>query len=93
MLVEQWKYYNMCDVALHAMSGCALATLVRAEVVMVETPVTESSILPGGRSAHRPSPVQEHRQCGWWAGCDWWRGDNGGGGSVLVVTPALVHTF
>ena len=55
----------MCDVALHAMSGRALATLVRAEVVMVETPVTESSIQAGGRTAHpghaRPSPDQEHR--------------------------------
>ena len=55
----------MCDVALHAMSGRALATLVRAEVVMVETPVTESSIQAGGRTAHpghaRPSRVQEHR--------------------------------
>ena len=55
MVVEQWKYYNMCEVALHAMSGCALATLVRAEVVMVETPVTESSIQAGGRTGHRPS--------------------------------------
>ena len=44
----------MCDVALHAMSGRALATLVIAEVVMVETPVTESSIQAGGRTAHRP---------------------------------------
>ena len=72
MQVKQWKYYyNMCDVALHAMSGRALATLVRAEVVMVETPVTESSIQAGGRTAHpghaRPSPGQEH----------WGRGDLG----------------
>ena len=47
------------------MSGRALATLVIAEVVMVETPVTESSIQAGGRTAHpghaRPSPGQEHR--------------------------------
>ena len=55
----------MCDVALLAMSGHDLATIVRAEVVMVETPVTESSIQAGGRTAHpghaRPSPGQEQR--------------------------------
>ena len=55
MLVEQWKYYNMCEVALHAMSGCALATLVRAEVVMVETPVTEAASRQGAAQATGPA--------------------------------------
>ena len=49
------RKYNMCDVALPAMSGRALATLVSAEVVMTggDTTVTHGSILPG---AALPTP-------------------------------------
>ena len=62
------RKYNMCDVALPAMSGRALATLVSAEVVMTggDTTVTHGSILPGAAlpSANpghaRPRPDQEH---------------------------------
>ena len=66
MPVEQWKY-NMCDVALLAMPGRGIATLVRAEVVMTDgDTVTVTQQHPArGRTAHpghaRPSPDQEHR--------------------------------
>ena len=66
MPVEQWKY-NMCDVALPAMPGRGLATLVRAEVVMTggDTVTVTQQHPAGGRTAHpghaRPSPGQEHR--------------------------------
>ena len=51
------RKYNMCDVALPAMSGRALATLVSAEVVMTggdTVTVKHGSILRGGRTAQCP---------------------------------------
>ena len=61
------RKYNMCDVALPAMSGRALATLVSAEVVMTggDTVTVTQQHPARGRTAHpghaRPSPGQEHR--------------------------------
>ena len=61
------RKYNMCDVALPAMSGRALATLVSAEVVMTggDTVTVTQQHPARGRTAHpghaRPSPDQEHR--------------------------------
>ena len=60
------RKYNMCDVALPAMSGRALATLVSAEVVMTggDTVTVTQQHPARGRTAHpghaRPSPGQEH---------------------------------
>ena len=52
MPVEQWKY-NMCNVALLAMPGRGLATLVRAEVVTGGDTVTVTQQHPArGRTAH-----------------------------------------
>ena len=61
------RKYNMCDVALPAMSGRALATLVSAEVVMTggDTVTVTEQHPARGRTAHpghaQPSPGQEHR--------------------------------
>ena len=61
------RKYNMCDVALPAMSGRALATLVSAEVVMTggDTVTVTQQHPARGHTAHpghaRPSPDQEHR--------------------------------